>query len=67
MTDRIIKIKDLIEYLSKYHPDTNIYLDHDGWCAGDEQNPQVIIDNRGLFSHKPPKEGEILNYFTLNN
>lgn len=60
-----IRVKDLIDYLSKYNPETIVYLDHDGWMAESEsQDPQDVIAKRGIFSSpifNPDKEFIILN------
>lgn len=42
-----IRVKDIIEFLQTFDPETKVYLDKDGWQAyGDESKADVI---RGLF------------------
>ena len=49
--DTKIKVKHLIEYLSKFDPETEVLLDHDGWMA--EYTPHKdeldLIEKRGIF------------------
>ncbi len=63
-----ITVKDIIEYLQKFHPDTKVYLDHDGWMVeNNHKTPQDVLNDRGLFSHRPPKDGKQLDYLIINN
>ena len=43
----VIRIKDIIEYLSEFDPEMEVYLDKDGWEDG--ETPKDVIKNTNLF------------------
>lgn len=49
----MVKVKDVIQYLQRFNPEAEVYLDHDGWMEDETgiENPSVldIIRCRGLF------------------
>ncbi len=57
-----IRVKHLIEYLSKLNPETEVILDHDGWMADyiDHEDEVDLIEKRGLFD-------PFQNYLMINN
>jgi hypothetical protein len=61
-----IRIKDIIEYLSKLDPEMKVDLDKDGWNPmGKELNsPNEYIENSGLFD---VWDDEGRQYMTINN
>jgi len=46
-----VKVKDLIEFLSKLDPEMNVSLDHDGWSTYNykPKDVQDLIEKRGIF------------------
>ena len=54
-----IRVKHLIEYLSRFDPETTVYLDKDGWESdlhwsgrNEDKRPKnelEVIEQRGLF------------------
>lgn len=46
-----IRVKHLIEYLSQFDPETEVFLDHDGWMSHStpHENEIDLIANRGIF------------------
>ena len=59
-----VRVKHLIEYLSKFDPEATVGLDHDGWFVyGYEPKDEVdLIDKRGIFDY-----WEERNHLTINN
>lgn len=43
----LVKVKDIIEYLSELDPEMRVYLDKEGWVDG--ENPKDVIENTNLF------------------
>lgn len=43
-----VKVKDIIKYLSELDPETDVYLDKDGWDANGK-NGYEIVKNSYLF------------------
>lgn len=44
-----IRVKNIIEYLQQFDPNTEVSLDKDGWESGD--NEIEIIENSGIFEY----------------
>ena len=46
-----VKVKDLIEFLSKLDPEMGVELDHDGWFTYNykPKDVQDLIASRGIF------------------
>jgi hypothetical protein len=59
----IIRVKHLIEYLSKFDPEMEVILDKDGW-DGQSNDPIEIIEHSGLF-YEYSFDGE--SHLTIQN
>jgi hypothetical protein len=60
----IIRVKHLIEYLSKFDPEMEVILDKDGWEDGQSNDPIEIIEHSGLF-YEYSFDGE--SHLTIQN
>ncbi len=60
--DTKVKVKHLIEYLSKFNPETTVGLDKDGWMDKfiKHTNELDLIEKRGLFDY-------FEDHLTINN
>lgn len=46
-----ITVKDLIEYLSEFPTDTQVFLDKNNWETKEGQSPKEIIKYNGIFTY----------------